>query len=174
MGLLWRPQQMSWALFWFRRDWSFYFKFFLLLKTIGRWKMKKKQTENDDNDIKEWDYLVSWLKQDMGSVLEGRQRKTRDRWRSCLTLLPGNARPVAVCWSEDPDPRVSCLTMPEPSCCRRPEPCEPDKQADGRRDRREVILELSRNGTLLLVFGILPPCKTMSFIPNFSLRKLKH
>jgi hypothetical protein len=48
--------------------------------------------------------------------------------------------------------------MPEPSCWSRPEPCELDKQAEGRRDRMLLILELRRKGTLLLVLGILPPC----------------
>jgi hypothetical protein len=47
--------------------------------------------------------------------------------------------------------------MPEPSCCRRPDPCELDKQAEGRRERMLLMLELSRKGTLLLVFGMLPP-----------------
>ncbi|KAK6629262.1 hypothetical protein RUM43_003079 [Polyplax serrata] len=47
--------------------------------------------------------------------------------------------------------------MPEPSCCSRPEPCELVKQVDGRRERKDVMLEFSRNGTLLLVFGMLPP-----------------
>lgn len=51
------------------------------------------------------------------------------------------------------------LTIPEPSCCNSPEPCEPPSTADGRRDLMLCILLLNRNGTLLLVFGIEPPCK---------------
>ena len=54
-----------------------------------------------------------------------------------------------------PDP-VSCLTMPEPSCWSRPEPCEPPRQADGLRERRLLMDEL-RKGVLELVFGMLPP-----------------
>lgn len=52
------------------------------------------------------------------------------------------------------------LTMPEPNCCRRPllPPWLPPKAADGRlEDRMLCMLLLSRNGTLLLVFGIEPP-----------------
>lgn len=50
--------------------------------------------------------------------------------------------------------------MPDPSCCNSPEP-EPsgpdDKHADGLLDRIDCILDDSRNGTLLDVFGIEPP-----------------
>lgn len=69
-----------------------------------------------------------------------------------LTVLLVNALPLTG-WCEE----VS-LTMPEPSCCSRPEPCEPPNTADGLRDLMLCILLLSRYGTLLLVLGIEPPC----------------
>lgn len=56
---------------------------------------------------------------------------------------------------------ASCLTMPEPSCCSNPlpEPSGPDESMfEGRRDRIDCMLDESRNGTLLEVFGIDPPC----------------
>lgn len=50
--------------------------------------------------------------------------------------------------------------MPDPSCCNSPEP-EPsgpdDKHADGLLERIDCILDDSKNGTLLDVFGIEPP-----------------
>lgn len=69
-----------------------------------------------------------------------------------LTVLLVNALPLTG-WCEE----VS-LTMPEPSCCSRPEPWEPPNTADGLRDRMLCILLLNRYGTLLLVLGIEPPC----------------
>lgn len=60
-----------------------------------------------------------------------------------------------------PDTEVNCLTMPLPSCCRSPDP-EPngpdDKTVDVRLERIDCILDESRKGTLLDVFGIDPPC----------------
>lgn len=73
-----------------------------------------------------------------------------------LTELLENVRPL-VGWCEE----VS-LTMPEPSCCSSPEPCEPPSTAEGRLDRMLCMLLLSRNGTLLLVLGIEPPYNTRS------------
>lgn len=70
-----------------------------------------------------------------------------------LTVLLPNALPLTG-WCEE----VS-LTMPEPSCWSRPEPCEPPKTADGRLDLMLCMLLLSRKGTLLLVLGIEPPYK---------------
>lgn len=58
----------------------------------------------------------------------------------------------------------SCLTMLEPTCCSRPMPCCDDvEDTDGRLEPRILFrLELSRYGTLLLVIGIPPPCKSGS------------
>lgn len=55
----------------------------------------------------------------------------------------------------------SCLTMPVPNCCSRPEPCwDVVDDTDGRRELRIlVMLELNRYGTLLLVVGIPPYLK---------------
>lgn len=52
----------------------------------------------------------------------------------------------------------NCFTTPEPSCCRMPvlEFCE---HVLCLLDRMLFILELSKYGTLLLVFGMLPPLK---------------
>lgn len=51
--------------------------------------------------------------------------------------------------------------MPLPSCCNNPEP-EPngpdDNTVDVRLERIDCILDDSKNGTLLEVFGIDPPC----------------
>ncbi|KAI8040324.1 hypothetical protein M5D96_006264 [Drosophila gunungcola] len=51
--------------------------------------------------------------------------------------------------------------MPDPSCCSSPDP-EPsgpdDRTVDWRRDLIDCILDDSRNGTLLEVFGMEPPC----------------
>ncbi|CAB3383367.1 Hypothetical predicted protein [Cloeon dipterum] len=63
--------------------------------------------------------------------------------------------------------------MPEPSCCSRPAeeaPGEPDRprQADVRRDPPDLIelmLDDNKNGTLLEVFGIDPPCKNTHDTP---------
>lgn len=76
------------------------------------------------------------------------QLKVMFREGHFLTVLLENGLPLAA-WCEE----VS-LTMPEPNCCRRPEPWE---QVDGRLDLILCMLLLNRNGTLLLVFGILPP-----------------
>uniref|UniRef100_A0A1B0B8V5 Uncharacterized protein n=1 Tax=Glossina palpalis gambiensis TaxID=67801 RepID=A0A1B0B8V5_9MUSC len=68
----------------------------------------------------------------------------------------GGVRRVAV-----PDTDVICLTIPLPNCCHNPVP-EPngpvDNTVDGRRERIDCILDDSKNGTLLEVFGIDPPC----------------
>jgi len=60
-----------------------------------------------------------------------------------------------------PDTEVNCLTIPDPSCCSRPDP-EPsgpdDRTVDWRRDLIDCMLDDSRNGTLLDVFGMEPPC----------------
>lgn len=60
-----------------------------------------------------------------------------------------------------PDTEVNCLTMPDPNCCRMPEP-EPsgpdDNTVDVRRDLIDCMLDDSRNGTLLDVLGMEPPC----------------
>lgn len=92
----------------------------------------------------------------------------------------GCALPLVGCWGDPgpkgpepirpepmgPDP-VSCLTMPEPSCWSRPEPCEPPRQADGLRERRLLMDEL-RKGVLELVFGMLPPCNTKRGLKSTS------
>lgn len=60
-----------------------------------------------------------------------------------------------------PDTEVNCLTMPDPNCCRmpEPEPSGPDESTvDVRRDLIDCILDESRNGTLLDVLGMEPPC----------------
>lgn len=46
--------------------------------------------------------------------------------------------------------------MPEPSCCSRPEPWEPPRVAEGRRDLIDCMEDESRNGTDDDVFGIDP------------------
>lgn len=60
-----------------------------------------------------------------------------------------------------PDTEDNCLTMPDPSCCSRPDP-EPsgpdDRTVDWRRDLMLCMLDESRKGTLLEVFGMEPPC----------------
>uniref|UniRef100_A0A1B0A6V6 Uncharacterized protein n=1 Tax=Glossina pallidipes TaxID=7398 RepID=A0A1B0A6V6_GLOPL len=60
-----------------------------------------------------------------------------------------------------PDTDVICLTIPLPNCCHNPVP-DPngpvDNTVDGRRERIDCILDESKNGTLLEVFGIDPPC----------------
>lgn len=50
----------------------------------------------------------------------------------------------------------SCLTMPEPRCCRKLEPCCDDvDDTDCRLEQRMLfMLELNKYGTLLLVIGI--------------------
>ncbi|CAH0716091.1 unnamed protein product, partial [Brenthis ino] len=47
--------------------------------------------------------------------------------------------------------------MPLLICCKMPEPCEPLRHADGRRDLIDCIDDVSKNGTLDEVFGIEPP-----------------
>lgn len=48
---------------------------------------------------------------------------------------------------------VSCLTMPDPNCCRRPDP-DPkgpdDKHVDVLRERIDCMDDDNRNGTLVL------------------------
>lgn len=57
-----------------------------------------------------------------------------------LTVLLENTRPL-LGWCEEVN-----LTMPEPSCCSRPEPCDPPSAdiAEGRRDRMFCMLLVSR------------------------------
>lgn len=95
------------------------------------------------------------------------QLKVMFREGHFLTVLLENGLPLAA-WCEE----VS-LTMPEPSCCRRPEPWE---QVDGLRERMLCILLLSKNGTLLLVFGMLPPCTAQQVSVRLcpALRVLPH
>lgn len=60
-----------------------------------------------------------------------------------------------------PDTEVNCLTIPDPNCCSKPDP-DPsgpdDKTVEVRRDRIDCMLDDNKNGTLLEVLGMEPPC----------------
>lgn len=73
-------------------------------------------------------------------------------------VAPCNApQGCGACGALPWEPTGRCLTMPLLICCRMPEPWEPLRHVDGRRERIDCIDDVSKNGTLDDVFGIEPP-----------------